>query len=133
MTPTGSWPRTSPGRTGYSPFTMWTSVPQIVVSVTRISASPAPGRGRATSSTLNSCGAWNTLARMVSIAIIATSLQILAPTRAGCGALNRVHPSIHRQHPDGMAAAPEPKVTRGPVGQPAVAGISSVRHSTISA
>ena len=56
MTPTGSWPRISPGRTGYSPLTMWTSVPQIVVSVTRIRASPGPGRGRSTSSTWNSCG-----------------------------------------------------------------------------
>ena len=27
---------TSPGRTGYSPLTMWMSVPQIVVVVTRI-------------------------------------------------------------------------------------------------
>ena len=36
MTPTGSWPMTSPGRTGYSPLRMCTSVPQIVVSVTRM-------------------------------------------------------------------------------------------------
>ena len=56
MTPTGSWPRIRPGRTGYSPLTMWTSVPQIVVRVTRIRASPGPGRGRSTSSTWNSCG-----------------------------------------------------------------------------
>ena len=28
---------------------MWTSVPQIVVSVTRMTASPGPGRGRGTS------------------------------------------------------------------------------------
>ena len=45
MTPTGSWPRISPGRTGYSPLTMWTSVPQIVVAVMRMTASPAFGRG----------------------------------------------------------------------------------------
>ena len=82
MTPTGSCPRTSPGRTGYSPFTMWTSVPQIVVMVTLISASPGPGRGRATSSTLNSCGAWKTFARMVSIAIIATSFTSERPGQA---------------------------------------------------
>ena len=34
----------APARTGYSPLRMWTSVPQIVVSVTRMSASPGPGR-----------------------------------------------------------------------------------------
>ena len=34
MTPTGSWPMTRPWRTGYSPLTMWTSVPQMVVVVT---------------------------------------------------------------------------------------------------
>src|SRR4029079_18678858 len=49
MTPTGSWPTVRPSFTGYSPFRMWTSVPQIVVSVTRISASPTPGTGRGTS------------------------------------------------------------------------------------
>lgn len=42
MTPTGSCPITSPGRTGYSPLTICRSVPQIVVVVTRISASPGP-------------------------------------------------------------------------------------------
>ena len=31
-----------PGRTGYSPLRMWMSVPQIVVVVTRITASPTP-------------------------------------------------------------------------------------------
>ena len=45
MTPTGSWPRIRPGLTGYSPRTMWTSVPQIVVAVIRMTASPAPGVG----------------------------------------------------------------------------------------
>ena len=43
MTPTGSWPMTRPGRTGYSPLTMWRSVPQIVVVVTRMTASPDAG------------------------------------------------------------------------------------------
>ena len=42
MTPTGSWP-ISPGRTGYSPFTMWTSVLQMVVVV---SADGRPRLGR---------------------------------------------------------------------------------------
>ena len=51
MTPTGSWPMTKPGFTGYSPRTMWRSVPQIVVNVTRITASPTPAWGRFTSST----------------------------------------------------------------------------------
>ena len=51
MTPTGSCPRIRPGLTGYSPRTMWTSVPQIVVSVILMTASPGPGTGRGTSST----------------------------------------------------------------------------------
>src|SRR6476469_7430689 len=45
ITPTGSCPSTRPGRTGYSPFTMCTSVPQIVVVVIRITAWPARGTG----------------------------------------------------------------------------------------
>src|SRR5262249_15860188 len=45
MTPTGSWPTVSPRATGYSPFRIWTSVPQIVVVVTLISASVGPTRG----------------------------------------------------------------------------------------
>jgi hypothetical protein len=54
---------------------MWTSVPQIVVSVIRMSASPGPGRGLATSSMSYSPGARNTFARIVSIAIIAILLS----------------------------------------------------------
>ena len=42
MIPTGSCPRIRPGFTGYSPRTMCTSVPQIVVAVMRITASPSP-------------------------------------------------------------------------------------------
>jgi len=34
-----------PERTGYSPLTMWMSVPQMVVSVMRITASPTPALG----------------------------------------------------------------------------------------
>ena len=64
MTPTGSWPMMRPGLTGYSPLTMWTSVPQIVVSVTRITASPGPGADAATSSTRMSFGPWKTVARI---------------------------------------------------------------------
>src|SRR5262245_61845345 len=45
MTPTGSCPTILPGATGYSPFRMCTSVPQIVVSVTRSSASVGPTSG----------------------------------------------------------------------------------------
>ena len=71
MTPTGSWPMTSPGRTGYSPLTMWMSVPQIVVRVTRMTASPTPARGFGTDSTRMSFGPWNTVARMVSVARLA--------------------------------------------------------------
>src|SRR4029079_5877725 len=50
MRPTGSWPRINPGFTGYSPRTMWTSVPQIVVVVIRMTACLAPVRGFRTSS-----------------------------------------------------------------------------------
>src|SRR5579872_310786 len=45
MTPTGSWPIVSPLATGYSPFRMWTSVPQIVVVVIRMRASSGPTSG----------------------------------------------------------------------------------------
>src|SRR4029079_7346636 len=60
---------TRPGRTGYSPLRMWMSVPQIVVVVTRITASPAAAWGRGTSSTRVSFGAWNTVARIVAISM----------------------------------------------------------------
>src|ERR1041385_3841169 len=50
ITPTGSCPIINPGITGYSPLTMCRSVPQIVVIVTRITASPARARGFSTSS-----------------------------------------------------------------------------------
>ena len=45
MTPTGSWPTIRPGATGYSPRRMCTSVPQIVVIVTRTIASVGPHSG----------------------------------------------------------------------------------------
>ena len=67
MTPTGSWPMIRPGRTGYSPLRMWMSVPQIVVVVTRMTASPTPARGSGTYSTRMSPGPWNTVARIVSV------------------------------------------------------------------
>jgi hypothetical protein len=44
---------------------MWTSVPQIVVSVTLMSASPTPGSGRGTSRRPMSPFFWNTAARIV--------------------------------------------------------------------
>src|SRR6476659_3553076 len=71
MTPTGSWPMISPGRTGYSPLRMWMSVPQIVVVVTRTTASPTPARGFGTDPTRMSFGPWNTVARIVSVARLA--------------------------------------------------------------
>ena len=43
------------------------SVPQIVVVVTRTTASPTPGRGRGTDSTRMSPGPWKTVARIVSV------------------------------------------------------------------
>src|SRR5690242_10616797 len=56
---------TRPGRTEYSPFRMCTSVPQIVVSVTRTIASPTPARGRGTSRTSMWSGPRKTFARIV--------------------------------------------------------------------
>ena len=65
MIPTGSWPTMRPGATGYSPFRMCTSVPQIVVVVTRSRASVGPisGIGRSCNSILP--GATNTAAFIV--------------------------------------------------------------------
>src|ERR1044072_2156422 len=67
MTPTGSCPMTRPLLTGYSPRTMCRSVPQIVVSVMRMMASPTPARGRSTSSTRMSFTPWKTVARIFAI------------------------------------------------------------------
>src|SRR5690606_21322804 len=50
MTPTGSWPMVKPRATGYSPLRMCTSVPQMVVVVTLISASKGPTSGTGLSS-----------------------------------------------------------------------------------
>ena len=45
MIPTGSWPMVSPRATGYSPFRICTSVPQMVVVVMRSNASSGPTCG----------------------------------------------------------------------------------------
>ena len=55
MTPTGSWPMVRPRATGYSPFRMWMSVPQIVVVVMRTSASSGPMSGMALPPLLAPC------------------------------------------------------------------------------
>ena len=52
---------------GYSPRTICTSVPQIVVALMRITASPAFGRGFGTSSTRMSLTPWKTTAFIVFI------------------------------------------------------------------
>ena len=52
----------SPRATGYSPLRMWTSVPQIVVVVTRISASSGPTSGIGFSSSTMRPGSTNTAA-----------------------------------------------------------------------
>src|SRR5687768_2105824 len=72
ITPTGSWPRISPGRTGYSPLTIWTSVPQMVVAVIRTTASPARGRGLGTSSIRSSLTPRNTTAFIFCIVSLQT-------------------------------------------------------------
>src|SRR5262245_27352996 len=84
MTPTGSWPRISPGRTGYSPRTMWTSVPQMVVAVMRITASPKPARGRDTSSTAMQSFPLNTTAFIVAIRAPCRSEGSTQETTADC-------------------------------------------------
>jgi hypothetical protein len=45
ITPTGSCPMVRPLATGYSPFRMWMSVPQIVAVVIFSTASSGPGAG----------------------------------------------------------------------------------------
>src|SRR4029453_2594433 len=67
MTPTGSCPSTSPLRTGYSPFTMGTSVPQRVGVVPRITACPALCAGLGRSSTASVLVPRNATTFMVSI------------------------------------------------------------------
>ena len=67
MTPTGSWPMILPGSTGYSPRRMCTSVPQIVVIVTRTIASVAPQTGTGRSWSVMRSGPSKTAARMVSV------------------------------------------------------------------
>src|SRR6476646_10090849 len=66
-----------PGLTGYSPFRMCRSVPQIVVKVTRITASPTPAVGRGTSSTRIWFGPRNTLAFIFSMAILRFELLVM--------------------------------------------------------
>src|SRR3954468_17464402 len=87
---------TSPGRTGYSPLRMWTSVPQIVVVVMRVTASPEPAWGRGTSSTRMSPGAWNTVARMVPAVRVlgrgSTSAVMACLRVAGCGSGRGLRP-----------------------------------------
>src|SRR6478735_2273356 len=90
MTPTGSWPMIRPGRTGYSPFRIWMSVPQIVVLVTRITASPAPARGFGADSTRMSPGPWNTVARIVSVARVSVGRVSVSVTKVSLsGAVGR--------------------------------------------
>ena len=74
MTPTGSWPMMRPGATGYSSRQMWTSVPQIVVSVTLTIASLGPHRGVGFSSKTIRSRPSKTAAFIVS-AIAGTSLR----------------------------------------------------------
>ena len=47
ITPTGSWPMVRPGATGYSPFRMWTSVPQMPATSIFISAASSACSGLA--------------------------------------------------------------------------------------
>src|SRR5689334_10199442 len=54
-----------PGATGYSPLRMWTSVPQMVVIVTRTMASVGPQEGIARSCSVITPGRSKTAARMV--------------------------------------------------------------------
>src|SRR3954454_17506059 len=65
ITPTGSWPTVRPLATGYSPLRMWTSVPQIVVVVTRRSASSGPTSGTGFPSSSMRPGPTNTAAFII--------------------------------------------------------------------
>src|SRR5215212_4004429 len=56
-----------PGATGYSPLRMWTSVPQIVVIVTRTMASVGPQVGTGRSCSVITPGRSNTAARIESV------------------------------------------------------------------
>src|SRR5687767_11746715 len=67
MTPTGSCPTMRPGATGYSPRRMWTSVPQIVVIVTRTMASVGPQEGTGRSCRVMTPARSKTAARMESV------------------------------------------------------------------
>jgi hypothetical protein len=62
ITPTGSWPTVRPRATGYSPFRICTSVPQMVVVVMRSSASLRPISGTGLSSSTMRPGSTNTAA-----------------------------------------------------------------------
>src|SRR3954451_20733244 len=65
ITPTGSWPTVRPLATGYSPLRMWTSVAQIVVVVTRRSASSGPTSGTGFPSSSMRPGPTNTAAFII--------------------------------------------------------------------
>src|SRR5215471_20213664 len=100
MTPTGSWPRISPGLTGYSPRTMCTSVPQIVVVVILMTASPARGVGRGTSSTAIRFVPLNTTAFIVFMATSAVAaVQKSTPAREKSAARQAPAPESRRLIP----------------------------------
>src|SRR4249919_2811910 len=94
---------TRPGRTGYSPLRMWISVPQIVVVVTRTTASLTPARGFGTDSTRMSFGPWNTVARMVSVARLAgrgvSTMRVMAGLQLGLTGRRRKRPRVPDQRP----------------------------------
>src|SRR5690348_1653365 len=96
---------------------MWTSVPQIVVNVRRMTASPAPARGRATSRTSIRFGATKTFARIVPL-VVSPLAPVKGKLRSGVDVvvmkvLQREYGAARRRHdtprparaPSGAAAA----------------------------
>src|SRR5688572_28906671 len=83
-----------PGATRCSPFRIWTSVPQIVVVVMRIRASPGPTSGTRLSSRTMRPGATKVAAFIVRITLLRRH-RLLHPVHHH---LHHVHVRLHRPH-----------------------------------
>ena len=97
------------------------SVPQIVVVVTRMTASPTPARGLGTDSTRMSPGPWNTVARIVPVSSAAgrrVSVSVTVDLSFGSRWAGRVaqcvasRPPTSRHRVRGRCRDQEPKVTQ---------------------
>src|SRR5215207_10339477 len=111
MTPTGSWPTMRPGATGYSPRRMCTSVPQMVVIVTRTIASVGPHTGTGRSRSRIWSAPSKTAARIVSVAFPADGRSVVGT--ADMATLPRVG-SVRVDATNG-SATPHPRAIPLPV------------------